>query len=127
MVGLVSTECQSLGFAAFGGTGNGSGETGLGAIPGIREVVGIPGLGGATPGIREVVGTTTGLGAMPGIKEVVGMPGLVVTGVGMTGLTATGVGIIGLGATVATGVPGIGSLVASFDCQFIPAAVIWLR
>ena len=93
-MGLVSTECQSLGFEVFGGTGNGSGETGLGAIPGIREVVGIPGLGGATPGIREVVGTTTGLGAMPGIKEVVGM----------TGLTATGVGITGRGATVAVGI-----------------------
>lgn len=93
MPGLVSAECQSLGFAAVGEPGIGRGEPGLGAIPGIREVVGMPGLG-AIPGIREVVGTTTGLGAMPGIKEVVGM----------TGLTATGVGITGRGATVAVGI-----------------------
>lgn len=138
MVGLVSAECQSLGFEAFGVTGIGNGVTGLGAIPGIREVVGIPGLG-AIPGIREVVGTTTGLGAIPGIKEVVGIPGLVATGTGMPGLVITGVVITGRGATVAvgtglapyglraTGAPGIGSLVASFDCQFIPLAAIWLR
>lgn len=138
MVGLVSTECQSLGTVVFGGTGIGKGEPGLAAIPGIREVVGIPGLG-AIPGIIEVVGTTTGLGAMPGIKEVVGIPGLVATGTGMPGLVITGVGIKGRGATVAvgiglapyglraTGAPGIGSLVASFDCQFIPLADIWLR